>query len=89
MKPVYIKDKDDGLKYFIFGINEKNDEIDSEEYRFEGIKIIKNNAFQNLDATFFSTPSDEHAITSNVIASLLQYACNSHVCQSTCQCGSF
>lgn len=47
MKPVYIKDKDDGLKYFIFGINEKNDEIDSEEYRFEGIKIIKNNAFQN------------------------------------------
>lgn len=47
MKPVYIKDKDYGLKYFIFGINEKNDEIDSEEYRFEGIKIIKNNAFQN------------------------------------------
>ena len=47
MNPVYILDNKNELKYFIFGINETNDEIDSEEYRFEGIKIIKNNAFQN------------------------------------------
>ena len=46
MKAVYVEENGI-LKYFIFGINETNDEIDSEEYRFEGIKIIKNNAFQN------------------------------------------
>lgn len=47
MNSVYILDNKNELKYFIFGMNEKNDEIDSEEYRFEGIEIIKSNAFQN------------------------------------------
>ena len=36
------------LKYFIFGMNEKNNEINSEEYQFENIEIIKSKAFQNL-----------------------------------------
>ena len=44
MKAVYVKENNE-LKYFIFGMNEKNDEIDSEEYRFENIEIIKNKAF--------------------------------------------
>ena len=47
MKAVYVKENNE-LKYFIFGMNEKNDEIDSEEYRFENIEIIKSKAFQNL-----------------------------------------
>ena len=46
MKAVYVKENNE-LKYFIFGINEKNDEIDSEEYQFENIEIIKSKAFQN------------------------------------------
>lgn len=55
MKAVYIKENDK-LDYFIFGMNEKNDEIDSEEYRFENIEIIKNKAFQspwNVKRVFF------------------------------------
>ena len=47
MKAVYVEE-DSILKYFIFGMNEKNDEIDSEEYQFENIEIIKSKAFQNL-----------------------------------------
>ena len=47
MKAVYVKENNE-LKYFIFGMNEKNDEIDSEEYQFENIEIIKSKAFQNL-----------------------------------------
>ena len=47
MKAVYEKE-DSILKYFIFGIDEKKDEIDSEEYQFENIEIIKSKAFQNL-----------------------------------------
>ena len=47
MKAVYVKE-DSILKYFIFGIDEKKDEIDSEEYQFENIEIIKSKAFQNL-----------------------------------------
>ena len=46
MKAVYVKENNE-LKYFIFGMNEKYDEIDSEEYRFENIEIIKSKAFQN------------------------------------------
>lgn len=46
MKAVYVKENNE-LKYFIFGMNEKNDEIDSEEYQFENIEIIKSKAFQN------------------------------------------
>ena len=46
MKAVYVEE-DSILKYFIFGMNEKNDEIDSEEYQFENIEIIKSKAFQN------------------------------------------
>lgn len=46
MKAVYVKE-DSILKYFIFGMNEKNDEINSEEYQFENIEIIKSKAFQN------------------------------------------
>lgn len=55
MKAVYVEE-DSILKYFIFGMNEKNDEIDSEEYRFENIEIIKNKAFQspwNVKRVFF------------------------------------
>lgn len=55
MKAVYIKENDK-LDYFIFGMNEVNDEIDSEEYRFENIEIIKNKAFQspwNVKRVFF------------------------------------
>ena len=47
MKAVYVEE-DSILKYFIFGIDEKKDEIDSEEYQFENIEIIKSKAFQNL-----------------------------------------
>ena len=47
MKAVYVKENNE-LKYFIFGMNEKNDEINSEEYQFENIEIIKSKAFQNL-----------------------------------------
>lgn len=46
MKAVYVEE-DSILKYFIFGIDEKKDEIDSEEYQFENIEIIKSKAFQN------------------------------------------
>ena len=46
MKAVYVKENNE-LKYFIFGMNEKNDEIDSEEYQFENIEIIKSKASQN------------------------------------------
>ncbi len=46
MKAVYVKENNE-LKYFIFGMNEKNDEIDSEEYQFENIEIIKSKAVQN------------------------------------------
>lgn len=46
MKAVYVKENNE-LKYFIFGMNKKNDEIDSEEYQFENIEIIKSKAFQN------------------------------------------
>ena len=47
MKAVYVKENNE-LKYFIFGMNEKNNEINSEEYQFENIEIIKSKAFQNL-----------------------------------------
>ena len=47
MKAVYVEE-DSILKYFIFGMNEKNNEINSEEYQFENIEIIKSKAFQNL-----------------------------------------
>ena len=46
MKAVYVKENNE-LKYFIFGMNEKNNEINSEEYQFENIEIIKSKAFQN------------------------------------------
>lgn len=55
MKAVYIKENAK-VDYFIFGMNEVNDEIDSEEYRFENIEIIKNKAFQspwNVKRVFF------------------------------------
>ena len=46
MKAVYVKENNT-MKHFIFGINEKNNGIDSEEYQFNSIEIVGNKAFQN------------------------------------------